>query len=76
MNYGIDELDTGLFPSVDCEYPCRECLVDNRRHCTSCLTMIKGAPIFLHTKINTDYQTCVDTCPAANGFTSNGSRNP
>lgn len=73
--YGIDELKDFLYPSIGCEYPCKTCRPSNPRHCTSCLPQAT-APQFLHTPAGYKYQTCVDGCPAAAGYTSNGSKNP
>lgn len=75
MNYGIDELDSNLLPSLDCRYPCNTCQDTNPDYCLTCLAS-ETAPQFLHTVLGTDYQTCVNECPEEHGYTSNGSLDP
>lgn len=74
--FRIDELKGKLFPLIGCEYPCKTCRPSDRSFCTSCLPPSTSDRQFLHTPKGSDVQTCVTECPAEDGYTSDGSRNP
>lgn len=75
LQYGIDELDSTLYPSLDCRYPCNTCRDTNPDYCLTCL-QTPGAPQYLHTIVGTTVQTCVDACPREDGYTPNGTDDP
>jgi hypothetical protein len=72
--YGVDELDSTLYPSLNCRFPCNTCLETDPAHCLSCLP--NSGLAYLHRRIGETVPTCVAGCTEDPGFTNNGTRDP
>lgn len=60
--YIIDQITTGLVPSLTCDYPCKTCSTTNTSSCLTCFTTI--ASITEKYWISTN-NTCVSSCPTS-----------
>ena len=38
FSYTVDNIPSGLNPSLECNYPCKTCSATNRNSCLSCFT--------------------------------------
>ena len=59
--YKIDRVDSGLAPSLECNAPCKTCVVGNKSQCTSCFT---SEPSITQKYYVADTNTCVNSCPS------------
>lgn len=79
MTYGVDHLKDVLYPAIGCDYPCNSCSKTDRKYCQSCLPpkahyTIQPPQFLLYHSLSK--QTCEHKCPADQGYTSNGTREP
>eukprot|EP00347_Sterkiella_histriomuscorum_P010553 403375847 len=70
--YRINKIETGLTPTLECNYPCRRCDQNNPDFCTDCFSD-SAFPQYIQ-KQSDGSQTCAYQC--SGGYTSNGSKSP
>jgi hypothetical protein len=59
-SFFIDEIASGLVPSLECDYPCKTCSSSNSSECLTCFTTITSIPEKYHISTN---NTCASSCP-------------